>query len=115
MQGATDDEDAERVARAVANSLLVKTGLPGTYPIWGRVMDAVGYSAQTLNPDMISMYYDDTKIVEGGLSVGLSREEMNALTHESSFTIRIDLGIGEGAYHVYTCDITEEYVRINLD
>ena len=112
VAGARDDLEADTVARTVANSLLVKTAWAGSYPSWGRIMDAVGYSRAKVVEENIHIHFDDTEKVRGGLDTGADER---ASTQAEAFTVRIDLGLGDGGATVYTTDCTEDYVRLNKD
>jgi glutamate N-acetyltransferase/amino-acid N-acetyltransferase len=113
VKGAASDTDAELAARAVANSLLNKTAWAGTYPDWGRIMDSIGYSKARVVEEQVDIYYDGTQAVSGGCQSGLPQEELIKVVSQTEFAINIDLHLGEGAATVYTCNCTEEYVRIN--
>lgn len=113
VKGAASDADAERAARAVANSMLNKTAWAGTYPDWGRIMDSVGYSKARVVEAQVDIFYDDTQAVSGGCRFGTPQAELIKVVSQTDFAINIDLHLGEGAATVYTCNCTEEYVRIN--
>ncbi|HEY5653488.1 MAG TPA: bifunctional glutamate N-acetyltransferase/amino-acid acetyltransferase ArgJ [Pontiella sp.] len=114
VRGAASDEDAELVARAVANSMLNKTAWAGTYPDWGRIMDSIGYSKARVIEDQVDIFYDDTQAVSGGCASGVTLDALIKVVSQTDFAININLYIGEGASTVYTCNCTEEYVRINF-
>jgi len=111
VAGADSDADADTVARAVANSLLVKTAWAGTYPSWGRVMDAIGYAGVPITEEKIDIDFNDTRKVTGGLDTGA---DTTAITAQREFSISIDLGRGSGNAIIYTTDCTEAYVRFNM-
>lgn len=113
VKGAASDDDADLAARAVANSMLNKTAWAGTYPDWGRIMDSVGYSKAKVDEDLVDVFYDDTQAVAGGCQSGAAQEDLIKVVSRSDFAINIDLHMGEGTSTVYTCNCTEEYVRIN--
>jgi len=114
VTGARSDEEADIAARSVANSFLVKTGWAGTYPVWGRIIDAVGYSRAIVDPDRIAIAYDGVPVARGGMHAGTDPSAIAQVIARPSYTISIDLGLGEGSAVLYTCDCTEEYVRINM-
>jgi glutamate N-acetyltransferase/amino-acid N-acetyltransferase len=114
VSGARSDAEADAAARSVANSYLVKTGWAGTYPVWGRIMDALGYSPATVDETRVSIDYDQVPVARGGVFAGSAQADLDAVTRSPAYTIRIDLGLGPGRARVYTCDCTEEYVRINM-
>ncbi|MEA2068801.1 MAG: bifunctional glutamate N-acetyltransferase/amino-acid acetyltransferase ArgJ [Verrucomicrobiota bacterium] len=113
VRGAASDADADLAARAVANSMLNKTAWAGTYPDWGRIMDSIGYSKAKVVEEKVDIFYDDTQAVAGGCLSGVPQEALIKVVSQSDFAINIDLHIGGGAATVYTCNCTEEYVRIN--
>ena len=113
VSGAESAEDAELAARAVANSMLNKTAWAGTYPDWGRVMDSIGYSKAKVVEEKVDIHYDDTQAVAAGMRSTVPQEELVAVVSQTDFSININLHLGEGNATVYTCNCTEEYVRIN--
>lgn len=113
VSGAESDADAEFAARAVANSMLNKTAWAGTYPDWGRVMDSIGYSKARIIEERVDIHYDETQAVAGGLRSDVPQEELIKVVSRTDFAININLHLGEGKATVYTCNCTEEYVRIN--
>lgn len=112
--GARSEKDAETVARSVANSLLVKTSWHKDYPNFGRVMDAVGYSKAKIVESKVDMSYDGKLLVKGGLRTAIDVEEIKAVQRQELFTIRINLHLGKGASHVYSCDCAHAYIDINI-
>lgn len=114
VEGAVDDADADRAARAVANSFLVKTSWAGVYPNWGRVMDAIGYSKAQLDEENVDIWYDTHHATHKGVATGIDLAILKAVIEQPQFTLKINLNQGTGKATVYTCEITEEYVRINV-
>lgn len=113
VEGAITDDDADIAARSVANSLLNKTAWAGSYPDWGRIMDAIGYSSAKIIDDKVNIFYGDTQAVEGGCQFNIDQETLVKAVSEKELFIRIQLGLGSGKATVYTCNCTEKYVRIN--
>jgi glutamate N-acetyltransferase/amino-acid N-acetyltransferase len=114
LTGAKTPQDAELAARSVANSLLVKTSWAGDYPNWGRVMDALGYSKARVEEDKVDIFYDQLPAAKGGLYAGTPIDELTRVVRQKAFTLTINLNLGSGETVVYTCNCTEEYVRINM-
>ncbi len=114
VQGARSDAEADIAARAVANSLLVKTSWAGEYPNWGRVIDALGYSAAKVEEERTDIWYDNLPAAKRGVYAGTPIEDLSRIVKQKAFTITIDLNLGQGQAVVYTCNCTEEYVRINM-
>ncbi len=113
VSGAESDADAELAARAVANSMLNKTAWAGTYPDWGRIMDAIGYSKARVVEERTDIAYDGVPAVKGGIRSAVAQEELIRVVSQTDFAINIELHLGEGKATVYTCNCTEAYVRIN--
>ncbi|MDA0991581.1 MAG: bifunctional glutamate N-acetyltransferase/amino-acid acetyltransferase ArgJ [Verrucomicrobia bacterium] len=116
IAGAANDSDAELAARAVANSLLVKTSWFGCDPNWGRVIDAVGYSGAAVTADLVSIAYDDVLAVVNGVSAGAEQlAALRMVLKLPEFSITVNLGLGSGRATVYSCDCSNEYIRINSE
>jgi glutamate N-acetyltransferase / amino-acid N-acetyltransferase len=116
ITGAASHEDALRAAKAVAHSPLVKTAWAGTDPNWGRLLAAVGYSGAAIDPARVAIRFGDLPVCEcGGRAAGFDEAAAHRYLSQPSFTIHIDLGMGEGACRFWTCDLTGDYVSINAD
>ncbi len=114
VRGAKNRRDAVVAARSVANSLLVKTAINGQDPNWGRIMMAVGKSPALVRADRVGIWFDEEPVVVGGqLRQGAKLDRVREIMARPEFTIQIDLGLGRGEAHVWTCDLSEEYVRVN--
>ena len=113
VRGARTPADAEAAARSVANSFLVKTSWVGSYPNWGRIMDALGYSPARVDENKVEIRYGKLLAAKNGLKAGASIEQLSKVAARKEFTITIDLHLGRHAATVYSCDCTEEYVKIN--
>jgi len=114
VRGARDDAQAKRVGKSVVNSPLVKTMVHGSDPNWGRVTMAIGKCQDDLDIDQ-----DRVRIGFGGIDVYPSEPDPPALSavvshlRSQEVHIGIDLGIADGTWTVYGCDLTEGYVRLN--
>ncbi|MDD3276443.1 MAG: bifunctional ornithine acetyltransferase/N-acetylglutamate synthase, partial [Kiritimatiellales bacterium] len=115
VTGSASDGEADEAARAVANSMLNKTAWAGKRPNWGRIMDAIGYSYAQVQENKVDIDYDDVPAVRNGVTAGTAEEELVAAVSKDAFTININLNLGTGHAVVYTCNCTEEYVRINVE
>jgi glutamate N-acetyltransferase/amino-acid N-acetyltransferase len=118
VRGAASRRDALLAARSVANSPLVKTALNGEDPNWGRIMMALGKSPARVEADKVSIAFADERhgerLVERGmLREGVRLERVREIMGGQEYEIAIDLGLGGGEDRVWTCDLSEEYVRIN--
>src|SRR5437773_1831262 len=114
VRGAASRRDALLAARSVANSPLVKTALNGADPNWGRIMMALGKSPARVEQDKVAIAFGGERLVERGmLREGVRLERIREIMGGREYEITIDLGLGRGEDRVWTCDLSEEYVRIN--
>jgi len=114
--GAQTEADAKQVAKAIAHSPLNKTAWSSADPNWGRLLAAAGYSGVTFNPEHVVIHIGDQLVFEGGTRAALfDREAAHRAMLPREYTIRIALGEGDASCTFLTCDLTEEYVRINAD
>jgi glutamate N-acetyltransferase / amino-acid N-acetyltransferase len=114
VRGAASRRDAVNAARSVANSPLVKTAINGEDPNWGRIMMALGKSPARVDQDRVAIAFGDEVLVERGmLRPGARLPRVREIMAEPEYVITIDLGVGEAEERVITCDLSEEYVRIN--
>jgi glutamate N-acetyltransferase / amino-acid N-acetyltransferase len=114
VRGAANGKDALNAARAVANSPLVKTAINGEDPNWGRIMMALGKSPARIDPGKVAIAFGDERLVERGMQKeGVRIERIREIMGLSEYEISIDLGLGRGEDRVWTCDLSEEYVRLN--
>ena len=114
--GAKENEEAERLARTIANSSLVKTAFFGEDANWGRIIAAMGRSGVRFNPDKVDIAFNDVLVVKNGQ--GLGKEAESAATRvlkEKNFAVCVDLKDGAGCEEIYTCDFSVDYVKINAN
>jgi glutamate N-acetyltransferase/amino-acid N-acetyltransferase len=116
IEGAANDADARTIAKTIAHSPLVKTAWAGNDPNWGRLMAAIGYSGVAIVPEKISIWFGEHEICRyGGRSPLYDEAAAHGYLKQREFSIRIALGLGEGACRFWTTDLTSEYVHINAD
>ena len=116
VNGAASREDADKAARAVCNSLLVKTAWTGGDPNWGRIIAAVGYSGARMRDDTVDIAFDGIPAVRNGQwADGTSLKDLEEVYARKAFEIVIDLHTGGKSATVYTCDCSQEYVKINSE
>ena len=111
--GGQNPESAERVARSIANSPLVKTALHGADPNWGRIICAAGYSGVPVEPDRIDIYFGKLKAAAGGVFTGVAQEALARELQKKELTLTVDLNQGSAECVFWTCDFSYDYVRIN--
>jgi glutamate N-acetyltransferase/amino-acid N-acetyltransferase len=114
VKNAVNYEEAKKGAFAIANSMLVKTMLYGNDANWGRVIAALGYSGINIKEDKTDLIMNGIKVASKGKSTGKDKEANDRLRGKE-IIIMADLHIGKGTAVVSTCDLTEEYVKINAE
>ncbi|CAA6814638.1 MAG: Glutamate N-acetyltransferase (EC / N-acetylglutamate synthase (EC [uncultured Sulfurovum sp.] len=117
VNGAKTQEEARTASMALSNSLLVKTALFGEDPNWGRIASTIGASGIECDDSTLSIYYDNLLIYSNEhRELDKEREEKAYLIMKnSSFKVTCNLGIGEGSYTSYGCDLSYDYVKINAE
>jgi glutamate N-acetyltransferase/amino-acid N-acetyltransferase len=113
VQNALSENDAEKAAKAVIDSLLVKTAIFGNDPNWGRILAAVGYSGANFDIEKVDLFLEE-KIVENGQPIEYSREAVGKYLKDSNeIKIIVDLKVGDKKATAWGCDLTYDYVKIN--
>ncbi len=117
VKGAKSKKEAEIASKALSNSLLVKTALFGEDPNWGRIASTIGASGVECSEDSLTIYYDDLIIYSNKLRELDKEREDKAykIMKNSSFKVICDLGLGDGEFTSYGCDLSYEYVKINAE
>ena len=115
VTGAANDEEADIAARAVANSPLVKTCIAGHDCNWGRVAMALGKCGVKFNQEDVSIDMMGMPVCRNGLTVPFDEDEALRRFEAPEIVISADLGAGDAATTVWTCDLTHEYISINGD
>ncbi|AKF24113.1 ornithine acetyltransferase [Sulfurovum lithotrophicum] len=117
VKGAKNEEEARKASSALSNSLLVKTALFGEDPNWGRIASTIGASGVACDDTRLTIHYDDLLIYSDTFrELDKEREEQAYhIMKQEQFTVTCDLGMGEGAYTSYGCDLSYEYVKINAE
>ncbi|MEM8866848.1 MAG: bifunctional glutamate N-acetyltransferase/amino-acid acetyltransferase ArgJ [Verrucomicrobiota bacterium] len=113
VKGCKSNEDAEKVARAVGNSLLVKTSWYGSDPNWGRIADAAGYARVGLDETCFDIHYDDTTALINGVPQDANLAKWKEIVSKNRFRITLNLNQGEGQFRILTSDLSEAYVDFN--
>jgi glutamate N-acetyltransferase/amino-acid N-acetyltransferase len=115
VRGARLPADAERVARQIANSPLVKTAFFGCDPNVGRIIMAAGKAGVALDPDRFELTVGGVKVASGGALIVGALEAAAAKMREREFVITLDLRMGKARSQIVTCDLSFDYVKINAE
>jgi len=117
VSGAKDNNEAKIAAKALANSLLMKTAIFGEDPNWGRIASTVGASGIDCSENSITIKIGDVTLYEKGkiLMTPEVEEKAHRIMKKDSFSVNVDLGIANGRFTAYGCDLSYEYVKINAE
>jgi glutamate N-acetyltransferase/amino-acid N-acetyltransferase len=116
VSGARSSAEAERAARRIANSVLVKTAIFGRDPNWGRILQTVGADRIRLNLDRTTIALGGVTVFKKGTPMGPgARRRAGQKLEASEVEVSVHLGVGRGKAVVWTCDLTYDYVRINAE
>ena len=117
VKGAKSNEDAQRASMALSNSLLVKTALFGEDPNWGRIASTIGASGIECDDKTLTIHYDNLLIYSNEQRELDKEREDRAykIMKNSSFKVSCDLGLGDGEYTSYGCDLSYDYVKMNAE
>ena len=114
VEGAATEASAARIARSIANSPLVKTAIAGSDPNWGRVLAAAGYSGVEFDPSQADIDMQGMAVCRNGLAADFSEAVLKKKLDQKEVYIRFFLhGKGRGHARFWTCDLTEDYIKIN--
>lgn len=116
VTGAPGDTEADRAARTIANSSLVKTAFFGEDANWGRIIAALGRAGFVFDESLVDIFFDDVAMVLDGLGLGAEQEKLaTRVLKQDNFTITVDLKSGNSERKIYTCDLSIDYIKINAD
>jgi glutamate N-acetyltransferase/amino-acid N-acetyltransferase len=116
VEGLRDNAEAYRVAKAVAESPLVKTAVFGADPNWGRVVSAAGYAGVEFEEEHLSLWLGDLLLYHAGVPQPFDAATASAyLKRERQVLLRLRFTLGPGRCTFWTCDLTYDYVRLNAE
>jgi len=116
VEGAASKASARRIARAIANSPLVKTAIAGEDANWGRVVMAVGKAGEPADRDKLSIWFGGIRVAHKGMrDPAYDEAKVSAEMKKPEIFLKVALGMGKGRDRILTCDLTKEYVAINGD
>lgn len=117
VTGALSDAEAKKAAKAISNSLLVKTALFGEDPNWGRLAMAIGASGIECDEKSLIIKIGNVELYKEGVNLMSKETEERAakVMQKDEFRVTCHIGLGNGNYTAYGCDLGNEYVRINAD
>jgi glutamate N-acetyltransferase/amino-acid N-acetyltransferase len=116
VEGCRSDAEARQIAKAVAESALVKTAVFGADPNWGRVVSAAGYAGIPFEERQLSLWMGDLLLYRDGAPVPFDAAAASAyLDQNREVLFRLRFALGPGRCTFYSSDLTYEYVKLNAD
>jgi glutamate N-acetyltransferase / amino-acid N-acetyltransferase len=115
VTGGASAADARRAAKAIANSLLVKTAVHGGDPNWGRLIAVAGRAGVAFDLNRAAVMIGTVVLFKDGRPYDEAAPEAARYMKNADITVSVDLGAGTSASTVWTCDLSAEYVRINAE
>ncbi len=113
VKGAKSEEQAEKICRAIGNSLLVKSSWFGEDPNWGRITDSAGYARTGLILEKLDLDYDGIPVLKSGQPVAENKELWKQAVSKKTFTINLNLNLGSDSESILASDLTDGYVNFN--
>ncbi|PYT28327.1 MAG: N-acetylglutamate synthase [Acidobacteria bacterium] len=114
ISGAPNDDAAGQIARAIANSPLVKTAIAGSDPNWGRILSAAGNAGVPFEPAKVDIVMQGTTVCRSGLAAPFSESDLKSRLDQPECSVELTIrGKRNGRARFWTCDLTEDYIRIN--
>jgi glutamate N-acetyltransferase/amino-acid N-acetyltransferase len=115
IRGARSEEDARRIARAIANSPLVKCAMHGNDPNWGRIVSAAGMCGAAFNPQRAELRLQDAVVFRAGGPVKFDPRRVSKSLGAKEVVVDLNCRLGKSLATVWTCDLSKQYVTINAD
>jgi glutamate N-acetyltransferase/amino-acid N-acetyltransferase len=116
VEGAVSRPSARKIARAIANSPLVKTAIAGEDANWGRVVMAVGKAGEPADRDKLGIWFGGIRVAyRGARDPAYDEATVSGVMRKPEITLKVALGLGKGRDRILTCDLTKDYVAINGD
>lgn len=115
VTGAENDTAAKQIAKTIVGSSLVKSAVFGSDANWGRIICAIGYSGERIDPNQIDMQIGPISLLRKSTPVAFSESEAKAYLEKDTIRIYTDLHVGKGSGKAWGCDLTYDYVSINAN
>lgn len=113
VQGALSEDEAYKVASAIARSPLVKTAIFGEDANWGRIITAAGYSGASFDPNLVDIFIGDLMVCQNGTALSFDETKAKQILHAAEVKITINLKRSNYSDRMWTCDFSYDYVKIN--
>jgi glutamate N-acetyltransferase/amino-acid N-acetyltransferase len=116
VRGCATREDARQIAKTVANSALVKTGIAGADPNWGRFVSAAGQAGVRFDPNHLTLTLNGTVLFRDVAPVPFDKAAVSdSIRQRRETSVELDFAEGDARIRFWTSDLTIDYVRLNSD
>jgi len=115
VKNAKSKNDADLIGKSIANSSLVKTAIYGADANWGRILSAAGHSGAEIDPTKVSISFNELPVLLPNFNLTLDENSAHKILSLPEYIINVDIGLGSGEATWWTCDLTEDYIKINSD
>jgi len=115
VRSTPDERAARSIARAIANSPLVKCAMHGNDPNWGRIVSAAGYAGVAFDPDKCSLALQETAVFRNGRPIAFDAAALSRKLDAPEVRVVLDCRLGTAEATCWTCDLSKEYVAINAE
>jgi len=115
VRGAKSDPDAKLIARAIANSPLVKCAMHGNDPNWGRIVSAAGLCGAAFDPERATLTLAGVRVFHRGRPVAFEAHRVSRSLNAKDVVVDLTCALGQSDATVWTCDLSKDYVTINAD
>lgn len=113
VKGASSEEAAQKISKTIVGSNLVKSAVFGNDANWGRIVNAIGYSGETIKLEKLNVYLGTITVVENGFPVSFNEEDAITYLNQENIQIIVDLNQENSSATAWGCDLTYDYVKIN--
>lgn len=115
VSGTKTNDDAHKIANAIAKSPLCKTAAFGNDANWGRLITAAGYSGASFDPVLVNIFIGDVQVCKNGGGLPFDEKKALAVLKQPEVVYSLNFGSGHGTDTMYTCDFSHDYISINAD
>jgi glutamate N-acetyltransferase/amino-acid N-acetyltransferase len=115
IRGARTDADARLIARAIANSPLVKCAMNGNDPNWGRIVSAAGLCGAAFDPEKAELKLQRVAVFKSGRPMRFDAADVSKSLDAKEVVVDLNCRLGKSSATVWTCDLSKQYVTINAD
>ncbi|MCA9056039.1 MAG: bifunctional ornithine acetyltransferase/N-acetylglutamate synthase, partial [Planctomycetaceae bacterium] len=115
VSGLRTPDEARTIAKAICEGALVKTAITGNDPNWGRIVSAAGYTGVSFREEEVSLWVNGVPLYQSGAPVPFDERKVSQLMASGEVHIDLQFTLGNAKLRMWTCDLTQEYIRLNSE